>query len=126
MTYLKYIRFNNSNRRRRRRRRRRQSNLIMSANNDWDGEASLALKVMRESFASGKTRSIEWRRKQLLAMKKMMVKERRVLEQFLWKDLHKSAFEAYIYELVQTGAADVHCSSSTMDCQLQWLRPAEA
>eukprot|EP00949_MAST-11_sp_MAST-11-sp1_P004616 g4616.t1 len=74
---------------------------------------------MRESFASGKTRSIEWRRKQLLAMKKMMVKERRVLEQFLWKDLHKSAFEAYIYELNPV----MHEIQQCLDHLEEWSAP---
>jgi aldehyde dehydrogenase (NAD+) len=54
---------------------------------------------LRSSFASGKTRSLEWRKGQLQAFLKMMKEGTPALLAGLGKDLHKSAHEGMAMEL---------------------------
>ena len=48
--------------------------------NKWDDEVEEAYAQLRESFASGKTRSMEWRKDQLQKFKTMMFEQRKFFE----------------------------------------------
>ena len=67
--------------------------------NKWDDEVEEAYAQLRESFASGKTRSLEWRKDQLQKFKTMMNEQRKFFETCMQCDLHKSPEEGYLYEV---------------------------
>jgi aldehyde dehydrogenase (NAD+) len=49
---------------------------------------------LRVTFQSGKTKSIEWRRGQLKAMKNLVADNMKALGDALYQDLHRCKFEA--------------------------------
>ena len=55
--------------------------------------------ALRATFASGRTRPIEWRRRQLDGIARMMVEQEAALAAALAEDLHKPLQEAWIAEL---------------------------
>jgi aldehyde dehydrogenase (NAD+) len=55
--------------------------------------------AVREYFESGQTRAAEWRRAQLMAMQRMLVENKQRLCEALHKDLGKSDYEAYFFEI---------------------------
>ena len=50
-------------------------------------------------FSSGATRSLSWRKRQLTSFLKLLQTEEKAIAQALYKDLHKSAEEAFITEI---------------------------
>ncbi|MBC7660895.1 MAG: aldehyde dehydrogenase family protein, partial [Chitinophagaceae bacterium] len=56
------------------------------------------IRTLRTSFNEGKTRTLEWRLDQLKALKAFLVERDDELNAALWKDLHKSPFEAAVTE----------------------------
>ncbi|XP_060556417.1 aldehyde dehydrogenase, dimeric NADP-preferring-like isoform X2 [Ruditapes philippinarum] len=54
---------------------------------------------MRKAFLTGKTKSLEWRRSQLLALLKMLDENRDRLTDALMKDLNKCRFESCLMEV---------------------------
>uniref|UniRef100_A0A2C9K1W9 Aldehyde dehydrogenase n=1 Tax=Biomphalaria glabrata TaxID=6526 RepID=A0A2C9K1W9_BIOGL len=61
---------------------------------------SQTVKDLRQSFASGKTRSNEWRTAQLKGVIKLIQENEEVISEALYKDLHKNKAEAAIMELI--------------------------
>lgn len=57
-----------------------------------------AIDRLRATFQSGKTRPVEWRRGQLLALQRMFDERSGEFEAALKADLHKSLFESYATE----------------------------
>jgi aldehyde dehydrogenase (NAD+) len=57
---------------------------------------------LRQTFATGKTRSIEWRRAQLRALEKMMTENEPAIAEALAKDLDRSPFEAWLADAATT------------------------
>ncbi len=57
---------------------------------------------LRQTFASGKTRSVEWRRAQLRALEKMMAENEPAIAAALEKDLDRSPFEAWLADVATT------------------------
>jgi aldehyde dehydrogenase (NAD+) len=57
---------------------------------------------LRETFKSGRTRSVEWRKQQLLALEKMMNDNEGALMEALEKDLGRSPFEAWLADIAST------------------------
>ena len=53
-----------------------------------------------QKFRSGETKSVAWRKAQLLRLKKMLQEGRSKLVDALWKDLHKDNNSAWLTELV--------------------------
>ncbi|MGH3554672.1 MAG: aldehyde dehydrogenase family protein, partial [Mycobacterium sp.] len=57
---------------------------------------------LRETFATGKTRSVEWRRSQLRAIEKLMVENEADIAAALEKDLCRKPFEAWLADIANT------------------------
>ncbi|MCU1491101.1 MAG: aldehyde dehydrogenase [Acidimicrobiaceae bacterium] len=74
-----------------------------------DGAAAEALEVerdaarvvgrLRETFASGRTRPLSWRRAQLGALESLCARESRAIEEALAADLGRNPMEAYLAEI---------------------------
>eukprot|EP01087_Luapelamoeba_hula_P000937 TRINITY_DN1069_c0_g1_i1.p1 TRINITY_DN1069_c0_g1~~TRINITY_DN1069_c0_g1_i1.p1 ORF type:complete len:469 (-),score=78.96 TRINITY_DN1069_c0_g1_i1:152-1558(-) len=60
-----------------------------------------AYKALRDTFDSGVTLDLEWRRNQILALGKMVEENEEALAGALQHDLHKSKHDAYVAELAQ-------------------------
>ena len=60
------------------------------------------VRRLRETFKTGRTRSVEWRKQQLLALEKMMVENEGALMEALEKDLGRSPFEAWLADIAST------------------------
>ncbi|MBT2532549.1 aldehyde dehydrogenase family protein [Arthrobacter sp. ISL-48] len=54
---------------------------------------------LRDSFNSGRTRPLEWRRGQLAAVRRMLVENRDALREALYADLRKSGIESDLTEI---------------------------
>jgi aldehyde dehydrogenase (NAD+) len=57
---------------------------------------------LRKTFASGRTRDIEWRKRQLLQLQKMIDENDAALTAALAEDLDRSPFEAFIADIALT------------------------
>ncbi|AGB20515.1 NAD-dependent aldehyde dehydrogenase [Mycobacterium sp. JS623] len=60
------------------------------------------VRRLRETFKTGRTRSVDWRKQQLLALEKMMVENEGALAEALEKDLGRSPFEAWLADIAST------------------------
>jgi aldehyde dehydrogenase (NAD+) len=60
------------------------------------------VRGLRETFASGRTRSVEWRKQQLQALEKMMIENEGAIMEALEKDLGRSPFEAWLADIAST------------------------
>ncbi|HKV19435.1 MAG TPA: aldehyde dehydrogenase family protein [Mycobacterium sp.] len=61
-----------------------------------------AVAKLRATFASGRTRSIEWRKRQLLGIEKMMAENEEAIAAALEQDLGRSRFEAWLADIAST------------------------
>lgn len=57
---------------------------------------------LRQTFATGKTRSVQWRQTQLRALEKMMVENEPAIAAALGEDLDRSPFEAWLADAATT------------------------
>src|ERR1700757_2477491 len=57
---------------------------------------------LRQTFSTGKTRSVEWRRAQLRALEKMIAENEPAIADALAKDLDRSPFEAWLADSATT------------------------
>jgi aldehyde dehydrogenase (NAD+) len=57
---------------------------------------------LRQTFATGKTRSVEWRQAQLRALEKMIAENEPAIADALAKDLDRSPFEAWLADAATT------------------------
>ncbi|MGB6208036.1 MAG: aldehyde dehydrogenase family protein, partial [Mycobacterium sp.] len=57
---------------------------------------------LRQTFATGKTRSVQWRQAQLHALEKMMVENEPAIAEALAEDLDRSPFEAWLADSAGT------------------------
>jgi aldehyde dehydrogenase (NAD+) len=57
---------------------------------------------LRQTFATGKTRSVEWRKEQLRALERLMVDNETKIADALEKDLGRSPFEAWMADIAST------------------------
>jgi aldehyde dehydrogenase (NAD+) len=60
------------------------------------------VRRLRETYATGKTRSIEWRKQQLRAVEKLMVDNEPAIAEALASDLGRSPFEAWLADIAGT------------------------
>jgi aldehyde dehydrogenase (NAD+) len=61
---------------------------------------------LRKTFASGRTRSVEWRKQQLKALERLMIENETRIADSLEKDLGRSPFEAWLADVASvTGEA---------------------
>ncbi|WP_165827792.1 aldehyde dehydrogenase family protein [Mycobacterium colombiense] len=57
---------------------------------------------LRQTFATGRTRDVEWRKRQLLQLAKLMEENEAAIAAALAEDLDRSPFEAYIADIATT------------------------
>src|SRR6185437_233347 len=57
---------------------------------------------LRQTFATGRTRNVEWRKEQLNALKRLMVENETKVADALEKDLGRSPFEAWLADVAST------------------------
>jgi aldehyde dehydrogenase (NAD+) len=57
---------------------------------------------LRKTFATGRTRSVEWRKQQLKAIEKMMAENEGAIAAALEKDLGRKPFEAWLADIAPT------------------------
>src|SRR5690349_23506478 len=60
------------------------------------------VRRLRETFASGRTRSVDWRKQQLQALEKMMLDNEGAIAAALEQDLGRSPFEAWLADIAST------------------------
>ncbi len=84
--------------------------------------AQTAVAAARAAAASGLTRPLEWRRRQLLALRAMLRERRREFEAALADDLGKSGTDAWLHELGLV-AGEVSHALAHLD---EWTRPRAA
>ena len=60
------------------------------------------VRRLRQTFATGRTRSVEWRKEQLRAMERLMTENEAAIADALDKDLGRSPFEAWLADVAST------------------------
>src|SRR6476646_4240633 len=60
------------------------------------------VRRLRDTFASGRTRSLEWRKQQLQALEKLMVENEPAVAAALEQDLGRKPFEAWLADIAST------------------------
>jgi aldehyde dehydrogenase (NAD+) len=60
------------------------------------------VRRLRETFKTGRTRSLEWRKQQLQAMERMMVENEAAVAAALEQDLGRKPFEAWLADIAST------------------------
>lgn len=75
-----------------------------AVNSDASKPADVAATVarLRKTFASGRTRSVEWRRQQLLQLERLMEENSDAITKALAEDLDRNPIEAYIADIAVT------------------------
>ncbi|XP_064634705.1 aldehyde dehydrogenase, dimeric NADP-preferring-like isoform X2 [Lineus longissimus] len=76
---------------------------------------------LRTAFRSGRTKALEWRLTQLRSLKQMLEENREALAQGLFSDLHKSKYEAYIFEIDLT----VDEITNHLNHLEDWIKPEQ-
>lgn len=59
---------------------------------------------VRKAFATGRTRDIEWRKRQLRGLERLVVENETAIAEALAKDLGRSPFEAWLADIASTAA----------------------
>ena len=73
---------------------------------------------LRQTFSTGKTRSVEWRRAQLHALEKMMAENESAIAAALEKDLDRSPFEAWLADSATTAGEARYAAKNVK----KWMR----
>jgi aldehyde dehydrogenase (NAD+) len=60
------------------------------------------VRRLRETFATGRTKSVDWRKRQLQALEKMMLENEGAIAAALEQDLGRSPFEAWLADIAST------------------------
>ena len=60
------------------------------------------VRRLRQTFATGRTRSVEWRKGQLRALERLMTENETAIADALDKDLGRSPFEAWLADVAST------------------------
>ena len=79
------------------------------------------IEHLRETYKSGRTQPLEWRRKQLRSLKRMFDERSLDFENALHKDLRKSPVESYLTEIGLLSLEIDHALRELED----WSRPLE-
>ncbi|KZV51580.1 hypothetical protein F511_10533 [Dorcoceras hygrometricum] len=82
-------------------------------------DAEAAVKELRATFSSGKTRALEWRVSQLKALLKITEHHEEEIVQALRSDLNKPEFEAFVHEISAVSAA---CKFALKELH-RWTKP---
>ncbi|WP_343710780.1 aldehyde dehydrogenase family protein, partial [Mycobacterium sp.] len=75
-----------------------------AANTASAPDISHIVERLRKTFASGRTRSVQWRRAQLVALEKMMLENEEKIADALQTDLCRKPFETYMADTAATAS----------------------
>ncbi|KAH9495847.1 aldehyde dehydrogenase 3, member A2 [Bulinus truncatus] len=78
-----------------------------------------SVQELRKTFATGRTRGIEWRISQLKAIIKLVQENEDAISEVLYKDLHKNKAEASIMEVIMC----VNDAVNAINNIEQWTKP---
>jgi aldehyde dehydrogenase (NAD+) len=67
---------------------------------------------LRQTFATGKTRNLEWRKEQLGALKRLLVENEAKIADALEKDLGRSPFEAWLADVANTAGEAAYAAKN--------------
>src|ERR1700677_1392576 len=67
---------------------------------------------LRQTFATGRTRSLEWRKEQLRALNRLMVENETKIADALEKDLGRSPFEAWLADVAAVSGEAAYAAKS--------------
>ncbi|WP_207569038.1 aldehyde dehydrogenase family protein [Mycobacterium decipiens] len=73
---------------------------------------------LRQTFASGRTRGVEWRKRQLLALQKLVDENEDAIGAALAEDLDRKPFEAYLADIAMTSAEAKYAAKRVR----RWMR----
>ena len=73
---------------------------------------------LRDTFKTGRTRSVEWRKQQLHALEKMMVENEEAIAAALAEDLDRSPFEAWLADSASTAGEARYAAKNVH----KWMR----
>src|SRR3954447_5576334 len=59
---------------------------------------------VRRTFATGRTRSVQWRKQQLSALEKLVTENEAAIADALEKDLGRKPFEAWLADIASTAS----------------------
>ena len=96
-----------------------ESRAVGSLDPTWVKSLDEGYAVLRETFKSGKTKSYEWRRSQLLAMEAMLKNEGSRIAGALAKDLRRPEAESMLYDTSASLAEVQHALSNLRS----WMKP---
>ncbi len=65
-------------------------------------DIAATVRRLRETFASGRTRDVEWRKQQLRALERLMTENEAAIADALAKDLDRKPFEAWLADVAST------------------------
>ena len=67
---------------------------------------------LRQTFATGRTRNLQWRKEQLRALERLMVENEAKIADALEKDLGRSPFEAWLADVASTSAEAAYAAKN--------------
>jgi aldehyde dehydrogenase (NAD+) len=67
---------------------------------------------LRQTYATGRTRNIEWRKEQLRALERLMVENEGKVAEALEKDLGRSPFEAWLADVASTAGEAAYAAKN--------------
>ncbi|XP_005104004.1 aldehyde dehydrogenase family 3 member B1 isoform X2 [Aplysia californica] len=79
----------------------------------------LMMKDVRSAFATGKTRTYEWRISQLKAIMRCLQENSDKINEVLFKDLHKHSLESVVMEANMCVSEAIDCINNLKD----WMKP---
>ncbi|XP_050407968.1 aldehyde dehydrogenase, dimeric NADP-preferring isoform X1 [Patella vulgata] len=74
---------------------------------------------IRQAFRTGKTKTYQWRKEQLIQLYKLLEESSKEIEDALFKDLHKHRIEAIIFEI----ALVKNDLANAIDNLSEWMKP---
>ena len=75
-------------------------------------DIAATVRRLRDTFASGRTRSVEWRKQQLQALERLMTENEAAIADALAKDLDRKPFEAWLADVASTAGEAASAAKS--------------
>ena len=85
---------------------------------EWVNSLDEGYTLLRQTFRSGRTKTYEWRRSQLLALEKMLKEQEIAIAEALAKDLRRPKAESLLYDTLTLVAEVQHALSNLRS----WMR----
>ncbi|TDL11894.1 aldehyde dehydrogenase family protein [Mycolicibacterium obuense] len=75
-------------------------------------DIAATVRRLRDTFASGRTRSVEWRKQQLQALERLMTENEAAIADALARDLDRKPFEAWLADVASTAGEAASAAKS--------------